>query len=106
MRACLTLQRHFRASATFVHVESRFCGCKQQGEAAFCPSINPCVRRVCSKSVAVGIIEEMGPRFAASKTVVEGRLKLPQFLHKPFDITGDNLKCGQSKSFAGSPTDW
>src|SRR4029453_4496966 len=51
----LTLQRHFRASATFVHVESRFCGCKQQGEAAFCPSINPCVRRVCSKSVAVGI---------------------------------------------------
>src|SRR4029434_10299510 len=52
------------------------------------------------------IIEEMGPRFAASKTVVEGRLKLPQCLHKSFDITGDNLKCGQRKSFTGSPTDW
>ena len=50
------------------------------------------------------IIEEMGPRFTARKTVVEGRLKLPQFLQNPFDITGDNLKCGQSTSFAGSPT--
>src|SRR5215468_9316051 len=29
-------------------------------------------------NVVVRIIEEMGTRFAASKTVVEGRLKLPQ----------------------------
>jgi hypothetical protein len=48
----------------------------------------------------------MGTRFTAGKTVVKGRLKLPQFLQKPFDIAGYYLKRGQSKAFAGSPTGW
>ena len=51
----LTLQRHFSTSTKFAHVESRFCGGKQRGKAAYCTSTNPCARRACSRSVAVGI---------------------------------------------------
>src|SRR5436190_17965424 len=52
----LTLQRHFSTSTKFAHVESRFCGGKQRGKAASCTSTNPCARRACSRSVAVGLV--------------------------------------------------
>jgi integrase len=51
----LALQHHFSASTKFAHVKSRFCGRKQRGKAAFCTPINPCARRACSRSVAVGV---------------------------------------------------
>src|SRR3954453_16971786 len=51
----LSLQRHFSVSTKFTHVESRFCGRKQRGKAAFDVPVNLCVRSVCSKSVAVGL---------------------------------------------------
>jgi hypothetical protein len=51
----LPLQRHFSTSTKFAHVESRFCGGKQRGKAAYCTSTNPCARRACSRSVAVGL---------------------------------------------------
>jgi len=54
----LTLQRHFSVSTKFTHVESRFCGRKQRGKAAFDVPVNLCVRSVCSKSVAVADIEQ------------------------------------------------
>jgi hypothetical protein len=54
-QSLLTLQRHFGALDKFAHVESRFCGGKQQGKAASCASTNPCARRACSRNVAVGI---------------------------------------------------
>ena len=50
-----TLQRHFSAMAKFAHVESRFCGHRRRGKAAFDVPVNPCVRSVCSRSVAVGL---------------------------------------------------
>src|SRR2546425_1810056 len=43
----LTLQRHLSALAKFAHVESRFCGRKRRGKAAFDTPINPCVRSAC-----------------------------------------------------------
>jgi len=49
----LTLQRHFSGLAKFALVESRFCGRKRRGKAAFDVPANPCVRSVCSRSVAV-----------------------------------------------------
>src|SRR5215510_11942666 len=52
------------------------------------------------------IVEEMGARLTAGKTVVEGRLKLPQCLHEPFHIAGNDIKRGDGKCFAGSPTGW
>ena len=51
----LALQRHFNALTKFAHVESRFCGRKRRGKAALDVPINPCVRSVCSRSVAVGL---------------------------------------------------
>jgi hypothetical protein len=51
----LPLQRHFSALTKFAHVESRFCGRKGRGKAAFDVPVNPCVRSVCSRSVAVGL---------------------------------------------------
>jgi hypothetical protein len=56
IEAYLTLQRHFSALTKFSRVESRFYGRKERGKAAFDIPINPCVRGVCSKSVAVGLI--------------------------------------------------
>src|SRR5262249_40125602 len=52
----LTLQRHFNVLPKFAHVESRFCGRKGRGKSAFDVPINPCVRSICSQSVAVGLI--------------------------------------------------
>src|SRR5256885_15941783 len=51
----LTLQRHFNALTKFANVESRFCGRKRRGKATLDVPINPCVRSVCSRSVAVGL---------------------------------------------------
>src|SRR4029450_8557234 len=80
--SALTLQRHFSASAKFSHVESRFYGCERRGKAAFDTPINPCVRSVCSRSVAVGLfwVAESGRRgdqgrfLCTGKTSEEGRL--------------------------------
>jgi hypothetical protein len=52
------------------------------------------------------IVEEMGARLTAGKTVVEGRLKRPQFLHEPFHIAGDEVKRGNGKAFTAGPTSW
>src|SRR5262249_19416019 len=38
------------------HVESRFCDRKRRGKAALDVPVNPCVRSVCSRSVAVGLL--------------------------------------------------
>ena len=51
----IALQRHFSAMAKFAHVESRFCGHRRRGKAAFDVPVNPCVRSVCSRSVVVGL---------------------------------------------------
>src|SRR5438445_12624477 len=51
----LTLQRHLGVLSKFAHVESRLCGRQRRGKAAFDVSINPCARRACSRSVAVGL---------------------------------------------------
>src|SRR6266568_4102600 len=55
MAVGLALQRHFNALTKFAHVESRFCGRKRRGKAAFDVPLNPCSRSVCSRSVAVGL---------------------------------------------------
>src|SRR4030095_3030933 len=39
----------------FAHVKSRFCGRTGGGKAAFDAPVNPCIRSICSRSVAVGI---------------------------------------------------
>src|SRR5262249_22136302 len=52
----ITLQRHFSALPKFAHVESWFCGRKRRGKAALDILVNPCVKSVCSRSVAVGIM--------------------------------------------------
>src|SRR5262249_31380129 len=52
----LPLQRHFNVLPKFAHVESRFCGRKGRGKSAFDVPINPCVRSICSQSVAVGLL--------------------------------------------------
>ena len=52
------------------------------------------------------IVEEMGTRLTTGKTVVESRLKLPQFLHEPFHIAGDEVKGGNGKAFTADPTGW
>src|SRR5262245_48099769 len=49
-----TLQRHFGVLSKFAHVESRLRGRQRRGKAAFGVPINPCARRACSRSVAVG----------------------------------------------------
>src|SRR6266487_7211592 len=56
MNGGLSLQRHFNALTKFAHVESRFCGRKRRGKAAFDVPLNPCSRSVCSRSVAVGLL--------------------------------------------------
>jgi hypothetical protein len=55
----LSLQRHFGVLSKFTYVESRLCGRQQRGKAAFDVSINPCARRECSRSVAVGLLLEI-----------------------------------------------
>ena len=52
------------------------------------------------------IVEEIGPRLTARKTVVKGRLKLPQLLHESFHIVGDEVKRRDGKAFAAGPTGW
>ena len=52
------------------------------------------------------IIKEMGTWFTAGKTVVKGCLDLPQFLQEPFHIAADEVKGGNGKCFARSPTGW
>ena len=52
------------------------------------------------------IVKEMGPRLTAGKTVVKGGLELPQFLHEPFHIAGDEVKGGNGKAFTADPTGW
>jgi hypothetical protein len=51
----LALQRHFSVLIKFTHVESRFCARKRREKVAFDAPVNPCVRSVCSRSVAVGL---------------------------------------------------
>src|SRR5262249_25276768 len=51
-------------------------------------------------------VKERGARLTAGKTVVEGRLKRPQFLHDPFHIAGDEVKRGNGKAFTAGPTRW
>jgi hypothetical protein len=52
------------------------------------------------------IVKEMPTRLTAGKTVVKGGLKLPQFLHEPLYIAGDEVKRGNGKAFAAGPTSW
>jgi hypothetical protein len=52
---CLSLQRHFSVLTKFPPVESRFCSHKRRGKAAFDGRVNPCVKSICSRSVAVGL---------------------------------------------------
>jgi hypothetical protein len=52
------------------------------------------------------IVKEMPARLTACKTVVQGGLKLPEFLHEAFHIAGDEVKRGNGKSFAAGPTGW
>jgi hypothetical protein len=52
---CITLQRHLRALTQFFYVESWFYGRRRHEETAFDALRNPCVRRACFRSVAVGI---------------------------------------------------
>src|SRR5262245_9264036 len=51
-------------------------------------------------------VKEMAARLAPRQTVVEGRLKLPEFVHEPSHIAGDQVKCRQRKTFAFRPTGW
>src|SRR5262249_18497745 len=51
-------------------------------------------------------VKEMGPRLTAGKTVVKGGLELPQFLHEPSHIAGDEVKGGNGKAFTADPTGW
>src|SRR5262245_35210783 len=60
--AYLSLQRHFGVLSKFAHVESRLRGRQRRGKAAFGVPINPCARRVCSRSVAVGLKSYVGKR--------------------------------------------
>jgi hypothetical protein len=52
------------------------------------------------------IVEEMGAWLTPRETIVKDGLERPQFLQEPFDIVGDNVKRGNGKAFAGSPTGW
>jgi hypothetical protein len=51
----LALQRHFSVLTKFAHVELRVCGRKGRGKTSFDVPVNPCVRSICSRSVAVGL---------------------------------------------------
>ena len=61
---CITLQRHFSVLTKFPHVKSRFCGRKRRGKAAFDVPVNPYVRSVWFRSVAVGITDAGSFRMA------------------------------------------
>jgi hypothetical protein len=52
------------------------------------------------------IVKEMGPRLTARKTVVQGGLELPQFVHEAFHIPRDEVKCGNGKFITIGPTGW
>jgi hypothetical protein len=52
----ITLQRHFRVLTKFVPVESWLYGRKGGGKAAFDVPVNPCIKSICSRSVAIGVI--------------------------------------------------
>jgi hypothetical protein len=52
------------------------------------------------------VVKELRPRLTAAKTVVKGRLELPQFIQEAFHITGDNVKHRNSKALTISPTSW
>jgi hypothetical protein len=52
------------------------------------------------------IVKDMGPRLTASKTVVKGGLELPQFVHKAFYITPDEVKRGNGKFITLGPPGW
>jgi len=56
--------------------------------------------------LAYHVVKEMGARFTAWKTVVKGRLKLLEFVHEAFHITGHHVKRGNGKTFAFRPTGW
>src|SRR5262249_22523711 len=51
----------FSALPKFAHVESWFCGRKRRGKAALDILVNPCVKSVCSRSVAVGLMTGRSP---------------------------------------------
>src|SRR5215831_1278695 len=52
------------------------------------------------------VVKELRPRLTTAKTVVKGRLELPQCIHEAFHITGDNVKRRNGKAFTISPTGW
>ena len=51
----ISLQRHLRVLTKFAHIEPRLSGRLRRREVIFYNPVNPCDRRVCSTSVAVGI---------------------------------------------------
>src|SRR5215510_319870 len=59
----LSLQRHLSTLTKFAHVESRFCDRKRRGKAALDVPVNPCVRSVCSRSVAVGLCHPRADKY-------------------------------------------
>src|SRR4029450_12106750 len=64
-------------------------------------------RLACELAQLAGhIVQEMGTRLTACKTVVKGGLELPQFVHEAFYITGNDVKRGNGKSFTIGPTGW
>ena len=63
MRQDLALQRHLRVLTKFAHIEPRLSGRLRRREVIFYKPVNPCDRRVCSTSVAVGLIATFLLRF-------------------------------------------
>src|SRR5215475_5014069 len=51
-------------------------------------------------------VKAMEARLAPRPTVVEGRLQLPECVHEPFHIAGDQVKCRHRKPVAFRPTGW
>src|SRR2546426_4171005 len=68
-----TLQRHFRVLTKFAHVELRLSGRLRRRGVMFYKLVNPCDRRACSTSVAVGLnalpATESGARYYANQNV-------------------------------------
>jgi hypothetical protein len=48
----------------------------------------------------------MFSRLTPRKTIVEGGLELPQFVHEPFNIAGYQVKRRDGKSLAFGSTGW
>ena len=69
----LPLQRHFRVLTKFAHVELRLSGRLRRRGVMFYKLVNPCDRRACSTSVAVGLnalpATESGARYYANQNV-------------------------------------